>query len=162
MLKSFHFETSTEFLQSLLPAFKYDMLLMTIGFSAVISGIEIFTGLNIYGVLGLGLAFIVELISGIMASRKRNEPFQSSKLSRFTLKAACYMLVIGISHLMYLSYEEKNTLAASVFEWLNTFFIVEVVTELLFSILENMAVLTGRNKDHWITKIKAKVAEILK
>lgn len=115
-------------------------------------------GLDDTAFIGLLLAFVTELVSGIIASAVRKEPFSSLKLSRFSVKVACYLAMIGITYAFAENFKHRgNDIAFWVFDWLHIFLIVQIVFEHIISILENVAVISGKDKTHWIVKITEKL-----
>ena len=151
-----------EFLGSLLPTVKYNMMMVVISLSIVISWVDKIFGLDAMAVLALCIVMLLELSSGIYASTLKKEAFSSRKFSRFTFKCACYLILIAVPYLFYNSYKTHgNTLAASLFEWLHVFLVVQIVIENIISILENVAVIQGKPKTFWIDKIRGKVNQTL-
>lgn len=126
--------------------------------SALWVGIDKGFGLDDSAFIALLVVFVTELISGITASRIRKETFSSMKLSRFSLKVACYLVLIGVTYSMYLSFQHHNDYLASVmFDWMHIFLTVQIVFENIISILENIAVISGKDKSAWIEKLKDKL-----
>lgn len=158
----FDYENSHEFLLSLIPTIKYQLgtiVIFTFSFSAIID--QVF-GLDAAAVLALILAMCVELISGIYASSVLAVPFNSKRLSRFTVKSACYLILIAVPFLLQKSYiKHDNSVASMAFGWLHVFLVTQIAIEHIVSILENVAVISGKPKTYWVTKIKSKIDEIV-
>lgn len=115
-------------------------------------------GLDDTGFIALLVAFMTELVSGIMAAMISKEKFSSMKLSRFILKVTCYMALIFITYSMCQDFtHHHNDVAAWVFDWMHIFLIVQIVFENIISILENIAVISGKDKTHWIQKLTEKL-----
>jgi phage-related holin len=116
---------------------------------------------RIFGLDALALAafvaiFFVELVSGIKASRISKETFSSARLSRFTLKMGCYLVMIALPFLLSQSFSEQGkTWGASIFEWLHTFLVVHIAFENIISVLENISVIDGKEKTFYIEKIRS-------
>ena len=150
--------TEGEFVYSLIPTLKYNLILVMLSISFTLSWVDKIFGLDALAVFALLLVMFIELLSGTYASKIKKEAFSSRRLGRFTFKAACYMVLIAIPYLFYGSYTAHgNTLAAGFFEWLHVFLVVQIVIENIISILENIAVIQGKPKTHWIDKIRGKV-----
>lgn len=164
LLAGFDYYSGLEFLQSLVPTLKYNMLVIFMFFFSIpLSVIDTFFGLDAMAVLGLLLAMALELFSGIWASRILKQPFESRRLSRFSFKSVCYLLLIAIPYLVGTSYRNHgNEFAATVFEWLHVFLVSQIVLEHVTSILENVAVIQGKDKSFWIKSIKTKFDNMLK
>ena len=162
ILQGFEYQSPGEWLGSLAPSYKYGMVPLGIGISVTGSIIETLLGLDALAFMGLMVVMLLELVSGIWASRIRKETFSSKRMSRFTFKCAVYLLLIAVPYLFSQSYDERGkTLAAGVFDWMHVFFTVQIVVENLISILENYAVISGKDKTHWIVKIQNKADQLL-
>lgn len=107
-------------------------------------------------------AMIIEVLSGLYASHLRKQSFSSHKFSRFTVKSACYLILIAVPYIFSNSYRERgNNTIAEIFEWLHLFFVIQIVAEHIISILENAAIIQGKKKTYWIDKIKSKIGDAL-
>jgi hypothetical protein len=159
LLRSFGYEDWGSFKESLIPTLKYPgsgMITVVISISSV-PIIRIF-GLDWLAFGALLLVFLVELISGIWASQTKGEKIESKKLSRFTFKCAYYLLIIAITYLMAVSFKDRGKeLAVVIFDFMHLFFLVQIVLENIVSISENLSVITGKPKAHWITTMVEKV-----
>lgn len=112
-------------------------------------------GLDNGGFIALLVVFITELITGISAAIIRKESISSMKLSRFGLKVACYLVLIGVSYSLSESFTAHHkAVGAWVFDWLNIFLVIQISLENIISILENLAVISGKDKTVWISKIQ--------
>ncbi|MEO7212653.1 phage holin family protein [Mucilaginibacter sp.] len=157
LLKTFDFHSFAEFGNSLVPSIRYSFVhqLLIISFSWVM--IDKIFGLDQAGFIALLLIFPTELVSGIWASMVKKEPFSSIKLSRFSLKVACYLVMIGVSYSLFNSFSKHNeTVAAWAFGWLHIVLVTHVGFENTISILENLDVINGKAKGTIVTKITAK------
>jgi len=158
LLKTFDWHSIEEFLLSLAPSFKYKINIALMILSSVWVSLDKVFGLDNTAFIALLVVFITELVSGITASHIRNEPLSSMKLSRFSLKVACYLVLIGVSYCMHMSFDHHDKFIASViFGWLHVFLIVQIVFENFVSILENLSVISGKDKTAWIIQIKDKL-----
>jgi len=166
LLKSFDYNSLADLGFSLSPSYKYGMIPQVAGVSAVLvfleKTVDTIFGLNGLSFLMLMVVFIAELFSGIKASQVRKEPFSSMKLSRFSFKVFYYLILIAVPYAMYQNFAIKDKgLASTVFDWLHMFLTIQIVFENIFSILENVAVISGKDKTHWITKIKKKFKDLV-
>lgn len=171
MLASYDYDSFTNFFQSIAPSFKYcitrQLLFVSCTFpglawlSAFIPQIPLALGIQTAALVSMLLAFVVELVSGIVASRIRKEPFSSFRLSRFTLKVFIYLVLIAIPYHWSQNYAAKGeTVMAVCFDWLQNFLIIHIAQENIVSILENLAVIDGKDKTAWINKIKDKITSL--
>jgi len=158
LLAGFEFNGLGDFTQSLLPTIKYNLIVLVIGLSAVTAWIDRLFGMDALAVAALFVIMLLEIASGTYASKVSKQEFTSRRLSRFTFKMACYLVLISVPYVFYESYKARgNTLVAGVFEWLHVFLVVQIVIENVLSILENLAVIQGKPKTFWIDKIKSKI-----
>ena len=162
ILEGFEFSDKLDFVQSIAPTFRYDLLLLIPMISFPLATISKIFGLDALAIGALLVVMLLEVCSGLYASRIAKIPFSSRKLSRFTFKVACYLVLISVPYLFFVNYQQRgNHLAASIFEWLHVFLVTQIVLENIFSILENIAVINGQSKTYWIEKIKKKINGML-
>jgi hypothetical protein len=140
--------------------------------SISVSVIEIF-GLDWLAFLSLLVIFSLELASGLLAGKltdMRSEApspgllgfLDSWKLSRFTFKCSFYLVLIGISYLMSVSFEARGKSAAAViFDYMHMFFTVQIVIENVVSIAKNIGVISGDSDSHWLTRLVKKINSML-
>ncbi|WP_143960235.1 phage holin family protein [Litoribacter populi] len=159
LLASFGYGSLTEFAVSLTPSLKYSgITTLTLSVSSLSVLVVRIFGLDALAFGVLLVAFAFELISGIVNSRKKKEPFESNKLSRFSIKTTGYLLCISLTHVMASSYKfQGNETAAVILDWMHVFFVIQTVLELIVSISENISELHGKEKTHWISALQKKV-----
>lgn len=163
ILQSFGYNSFGELGLSLAPSFKYHITLCVAIVSGLSSAISLLFGLDALAFLALLIAFLFELVSGLKAASVRGEEFQSSKMSRFSFKVFYYLIIICLSWVMTMSFEYRGRdIASMFFSWLHIFLIVQIVLENIVSISENISVISGKPKSHWITSIQEKVNSIFK
>ena len=162
LLKTFDWHSINDFALSLMPSCRYRINVVLLILSTVWVSIDKVFGLDSAAFIALLIVFVTELISGVTASRIRKEQFSSMKLSRFSLKVACYLVLIGVSYTMAASFRgHKDELAAIYFDWLHIFLTVQIVFENIVSILENVACIGGKDKSAIIEKIVTKVNQLI-
>ena len=159
-LRGFEYANFLELGQSIMPSSKYQLSAPTLLVSMTLTGvqrtIEILYGLDGMGFLALVAVFCLELITGISASVIKKENISSHRLSRFTLKAACYLVLISVPYVLSQSLKSSDRGATAwALDALSSLLILQVVQENVVSVLENLAVITGKEKDSWITAIKS-------
>lgn len=163
ILQAYDYQSSTEFLHSLFPSIKLEG-----SWFVILVGLLTLVADKVMGVDTLALGAMVammglELWTGIAAAHIRKETITSKKLSRFGIKVACYFILMSVPYLFSQSFLSRgNALGAGIFDWLHTFLVVQIILEYLISILENLAVIQGKPKDHWITSIKEIITNKLK
>lgn len=140
---------------------RYGVTLATVGASFFYSWIEKIFGLDALGFFAFLAMFLVELISGVIASQIRKEPFSSMKLARFTCKIFFYLFIIFVPFVMSASFAAHHKLIPSlIFDWLHMFLVTQIVLENMYSVLENIAVITGKEKTAMVSIIQRKVASM--
>lgn len=162
ILASFHYSSWAKLGESLAPSLKYaNMTNITVVLSAIgVSIIRVF-GLDSFAFLALLLVFAFELVTGVRRANSVKEELTSAKFSRFSFKVTYYLLMIGVSYTMSESFLARGKEAASiVFDWMHLFFVVQIVLENIVSISENIAVVEGKEKSHYIQKLQDKVNKL--
>ena len=153
ILKTFAYNGWADLASSLAPSIKYEHITaMGITLSSVIVVVQVMFGLDALAFLALLVIMVAELSSGIIASKIRKEKFSSMKLSRFTFKVAYYLIGFRAT---------DQELAYSVFHWMHLFLTIQIVLENIVSVLENLSVISGKEKTHWIRKIQDKIQNLL-
>lgn len=162
LLQTFDYRNIPAFAESLAPSSRYGGTIPLMICSAAWGSIDKIFGLDGAAFVGLALVFISELITGIAAATVRGESLSSVKLSRFSLKVFCYLVLIGATYLLGLSFASHNKqLAAWVMDWLHIFLTMQIVLENTVSILENLAEINGKEKPAYIAKIQEKFKQLL-
>lgn len=158
LLKTFDYHSLTEFKASLAPSVKYDFTIQCLFVTVSWVSIDKIFGLDQAGFIALLVIFLTELISGIWAARVRGEHLSSVKLSRFSLKVACYLVMIGVSYSLYGSFKTHDKMVAAwAFDWLHIALVTQVGFENTISILENISTINGKEKEAIVIKITEKL-----
>ncbi|QEM13475.1 phage holin family protein [Mucilaginibacter rubeus] len=172
MLATYDYHGLINFFESLAPSVRYSLTKPLLVLSVLYPGITAFTamffpaveatlGISGPAFIAMSAAFIMELASGLAASHISKQQFSSLRLSRFTFKVFIYLVIIAVPY-----HWQENFLArhkefmAAVFDWLQSVLIVQIAFENIISILENLAVITGKDKTAWINKIKDKLTSL--
>lgn len=173
ILATFDYHSLTGLFESVAPSFRYNLTkpLLKLSFvipslSAMLSGffpaVEATLGISGAAFIAMIAAFFVELISGLVSSHIRKEQFSSLKLSRFSLKVCIYLVIIAVPYHWGQSFQVRDkAFMAGVFDWLQSFLIAQIAFENIISILENLAVINGKDKTAWINKLKDKLTSII-
>lgn len=162
ILATFDYSSWFDLLQSLAPSTKYKLTVAGASLSLMFPFIDRIFGLDAYAFAALLIVFIAELTSGLIAANLRKETFSSTKLTRFSFKVFYYLVLIALPYVMAQSFEHRGkSTAAMMFDWLHLFLLAQIILENVVSILENIAVITGKDKTHWISKIQAKINGLL-
>jgi len=163
ILNSFEYENWLSIVSSMFPSLKYNMT----GFILAISSMSVVTykifGLDTLAFIAFVLVMTFEVITGIVASRVSKIDTSSVKMSRFSLKMGCYLVMLFVSNSFAESFEAKGSTAGYwFFDWLHLFLAVHIAVENIVSIGENLGVISGKGKTYWISQIQDKVNDLFK
>ena len=162
ILNSFDYHSGLELGQSLWPTTKYRLTIVSTMFSVMFPLIDRVFGLDTYAFALLILVFMAEVTSGIIAAHIRKEGISSMKLSRFSFKVFYYLVLIALPYVMSQSFKaHQRAAAALMFDWLHLFLLSQILLENVVSVLENLAVISGKEKTHWISKIQDKLNNLI-
>lgn len=163
LLRSFEYDNLSHLASSLMPSTKYHLTALCTSMSAMGVLVNRLFGLDALAFGALLVVMVTELTSGVMAAFVRKEAFSSTKLTRFLFKMFYYLVLISVPYLMAQSFfSSGKELPAVIFDWMHVFLVVQIVLENMVSILENVSVISGKPKTHWINKIQEKVGGLLK
>jgi len=171
MLVTFDYEDLRTLFQSIAPSCKYSLtrplLVVSLtfpglsGLASLVPDIPLALGIQTAALIMMLMAFVVELLSGIAASRIKKERFSSFRLSRFSFKVFIYLVLIAVPYHWSQNYAAKGeAVMAECFDWLQNFLIIHIAQENMVSILENLAVIEGKEKSAWIESIKTKITSL--
>ena len=157
-LAAYDWASFEDFALSLFPSFKYQLHGLMIMIS-VISGIVNYSfGIQPALCVAMFLAVIVEVKTGIMASKKLGHKFESFKFSRCFIKIAIWLVILFIIHAFEKEYESRtNLIQLAAYGFFNFVYVVSLtgfLVEYLTSILENIAVLQNKPKTELIEAIQ--------
>lgn len=163
LLAGYDYHSLADFGQSLMPSQKYHgFTLLTVGTSALFVPFDKIFGLNGMAFLALIVVFVAELTSGIVAAHIKGEKIESHKLSRFLFKVFYYLVLIFVPYALYNSFAASHKdIPAAAFDWLHMFLITQIAFENIISIIENMSVISGKDKTAWISKIQDAINNLL-
>lgn len=147
-----------EFLLSLFPSFKYGIQGLTISLSFFAAVINEFIGIGPALAVAMLVAVLVETWTGIYASRKRGEKFQSFKFSRCVIKIAVWYSLLYFTHSFSSDCAAHTGIgylfAVYFFNFIQILILAYFAIEYMTSILENFAVIDGKPKDNLINAMK--------
>jgi len=159
LVQNFGFIDLSDFLHSL---FHPKMLFLTIPtmftFSALILFVETWFGLSYTALVGFVVAAILELVTGLWASRVKGHSWESRKASRFGLKIVVYLGLMLVVNTFKLSFADAsgflNPVVNTIFYVLHTLLVVFVSFEYIISILENLSTITGKSNNKLLQFMK--------
>jgi len=161
LLKTFEFEGLSGLVNSLFPSLKYALSPVALSISAMsVVTYKVF-GLDVLATIAFVLVMVVEILSGLIASKIQKIETNSIKMSRFSLKMACYLTMLFVSNSMAESFENKGSqIGFLFFDWLHLFLTIHIATENIISVGENVGVINGKGKTYWISQIQRKVNDL--
>lgn len=158
LLKTFEFEGWSDLVSSLFPSVKYSLTLVALSFSAFSVMTYKIVGLDVLASVAFVCVMILEVLTGIIASKKLKVNTSSVKMSRFSLKMACYFVVLFVSNSFAESFKAKDSnVGYWFFDWLHVYLAIHIATENIISIIENWAIIEGKPKTYWIVQIQEKL-----
>jgi hypothetical protein len=154
---------SNDFLNSLV---HFKFLLFTLPSSFIIFGlVEKVFGVSAAIFISFIVLAILELVTGLTASRVKGLKWESRKIGRFGLKILVWLSLIGVVHSFVLGYKElsgvQEFLIFQTFSILHGTILVYVTFEYLISVLENLSVITGQSNNKLLGFIKRKFDSFL-
>lgn len=159
MLSTYGFENFTKFFESMVPTQKYNLMQVSVGTSIGLGSISHFLGLTPLLVIAMTIAIFVEMVTGICASNKLRQPFESFRFSRGILKICVWCIIFFIFNAFAVEMSNFDgwpyLLAAIMFQILHASAMVWFVIENGTSILENQAVIDGKQKTEYIEAVKS-------
>lgn len=163
LLRTFEYTGWLDLTSSLFPSLKYSLTGVALASSALsVITYKIF-GLDMLATCAFVVVMMVEVFSGMVASKVQRVATSSTKMSRFSLKMACYLTMLFVSNSMAASFEAKGSnVGFWFFDWLHLFLAIHIATENIISIGENLGVISGKGKTYWISQIQDKVNELFK
>lgn len=154
LVSSFGFTCTGDFTNSIIHS---KVLMITIPFAGISAILENFLGLRSLTISAFVVLIILELVSGLIASKKRGEEIVSHKFSRFGFKVFVWLTLLYIVNAMKMEYSTQDTnfsvLASGFFTWLHGTIFIYVVVEYLISVLENLGSITSDNEDKTLIEV---------
>lgn len=156
-LAAYDYQSFEEFILSIFPTFKYQLHGLMLFISFLSGTVNYFFGITPALAIAMFVAVIVEVYTGIKASKKEGKSFESFRFSRCIIKIGIWLLILYIIHAFEKDYAGKtNLIHIAAYAFFNfayvaalTAFLVEYIT----SILENVSVLQGKPKTELINAI---------
>ncbi len=158
LLKTYDYNSIQEFILSLFPSYKYKLQGLSLLLSFITTTFHSIFGIGPLIAFAMLIAILIEVRTGIKASRKEGKNFESFRFSRCIIKLFIWLAIFFIIH----SFEKEFVYKPHeidiltylffkiVFVMALAFFCVEHIT----SIAENCAVIEGKPKDHYIKQIQ--------
>lgn len=159
LLATYAYNSPREFFESMFPSWKYQLQYLSLILSGISGALSYLFGFGPALGFALFVAVIVEVWTGIKASKKKGYDFESFRFSRCILKLTIWGVLFYVIHQFENEYAERThflDVAAYIFFkilflFALSFFAIEHIT----SILENKAVISGKPKTALIEVIQA-------
>ncbi len=158
IVSQFGFRNTQDFLHSII---HIPLLYLILPIAAVSSYAEQYFGLKLVTVIAFVCLLTLELITGMMVSRIKRQRLNSKRFSRFGFKVFTWLLLFFIVHSLKVQFKDENLLVAEVFGWLYSIIIIYVTLEYLISVLENIAVISGKSSSKLIQALRHKLDKLL-
>lgn len=151
------FDSTSGFLDS---TFHVDSIQKTIGASVVLGTLatwfETVFGFGVVVGIAIFVLFILELITGIKASKKEGKKFNSTKFNAGFIKAFIYFAMIGATNLLKENIEVKTVLGYELnyYEWIHYVLYNFAILQYIISNLENFERLGWNEYIPLLSKLK--------
>ncbi|MDD3079097.1 MAG: phage holin family protein [Paludibacter sp.] len=157
-LAAYDYKSFEDFLLSLFPSYKYQLHGAVISLSVISGIINYLFGITPLLAVAMFIAIIIEILTGIRASKRQGKSFESFRFSRCIIKILIWLSILFIINAFKREFSASNYwIDIAAFSFFNfvyvaslTAFMVEYVT----SILENVSVLKGKEKTALIEAIQ--------
>jgi len=139
-----------EFVLSIFPSCKYQLHSAVLTLSVLSGLVNYLFGVTPALAIAMFAAIVIEVVTGIRASKRKGIGFESFRFSRCVIKILIWLAILYIIHAFKREFQDsKNLIDLAAYSFFSfvfvaclTGFLVEYVT----SILENVSVLKGKEK----------------
>ena len=164
-LSAYDWHSFEEFVLSVFPSYKYQLHGAVMAISFLSGSVNYLFGVTPALAIAMLVAIVVEVWTGISASKRKGQQFESFRFSRCIIKILIWLAILYIIHAFKREFENSTNLIdlaaygffSFVFVAALTAFLVEYVT----SILENVSVLKGKEKTALIEVIQGGWSNLL-
>ena len=157
-LSTYGWVSNTEFMLSLFPSAKYGMIGGSVSLSAISALFVHYLGISPALIPAIAIIIVTEIWTGIRASAKQGKAFESFKFSRCVIKIAIWFALFHCAQSFRNEFESPSTFVEQLgflfFDVLKLLFMILFVIENTTSIMENEAVLDGKDKSAYIEYVK--------
>jgi phage-related holin len=147
----FGFDNSNDFGNSLV---HINLLWISVPVAAIGTYVEKVFGLSVLTMGAFVILLALEFITGIVASRVKNIKIQSKKFGRFGLKLFIWIMLFFIINSLRRQYQEQTI--GEFYGWIHTFIVGYVNMEYLISVLENLAIISGKENGMLVKLLRKK------
>lgn len=147
-----------EFFLSIFPSYKYQLQGAVISLSLLSGIVNYLFGVTPALAIAMFVAIVIEVITGIRASKRLGKKFESFRFSRCVIKILIWLAILYIIHAFQREFENStnliNVAAHGFFSFIFVACLTAFVVEYVTSILENVSVLKGKEKTALIEAIQ--------
>lgn len=160
MVTHFGFADKQDFIQSFIHT---KLMAVTIPIATISVFFEQYFGLKVLTVFSFVLLVTLELISGLWASKikKGKLAIASNPLKRFGFKLLAWLIMVFILNSFKLQWKDENVIIFHLFDWLYSLIIIYISFEYFISVLENIAVISGKSDMLLIKALRKKLHSFL-
>ena len=157
-LAAYDWHSFEEFVLSIFPSYKYQLHGAVLAISFLSGSVNYLFGVTPALAIAMFVAIVVEVWTGISASKRQGKSFESFRFSRCIIKIAIWLAILYIIHAFKREFQEsKNLIDLAAYGFFSFIFVAcltAFLVEYLTSILENVSVLKGKEKTALIEAIQ--------
>ncbi len=157
-LATYGWASNKEFMLSLFPSVKYGAFGGSFSFSAVSAFVIHYLGISPALIPAIVIVVVTEIYTGLRASSKQGKKFESFRFSRCVIKLMIWFVLFHCAQSFRNEFELGETFVQQLgfifFDVLKLLFMILFVIENATSIMENEAVLDGKDKSAYIDYVK--------
>lgn len=157
-LAAYDWHSFEEFMLSIFPSYKYQLHGAVLTISFLSGSVNYLFGVTPALAIAMFVAIVVEVITGIRASKRQGKSFESFRFSRCIIKIAIWLAILYIIHSFKREFQESTNLidiaAYGFFSFMFVACLTAFLVEYVTSILENVSVLKGKEKTALIEAIQ--------
>lgn len=157
-LSTYGWVSNKDFMLSLFPSAKYGLIGESLSFSAISALFVHYLGISPALIPAVVVIIVTEIWTGVRASAKQGKAFESFKFSRCVIKIAIWFVLFHCAQSFRNEFDPHVTVVEGLgflfFDVLKLLFMILFVIENTTSIMENEAVLDGKDKSAYIEYVK--------
>jgi hypothetical protein len=156
-LAVYEWDSFEDFFLSIFPSYKYQLHGAVFTLSIISGLVNYIFGVTPALAVAMFIAIVIEVWTGINASKLQGQKFESFKFSRCVIKILIWLSILYIIHAFQKEFDNSknwiNIAADSFFDFAFIVCLTGFFVEYVTSILENVSVLKGKEKTAIISAI---------
>jgi len=158
-LAAYDWHSFEEFVLSIFPSYKYQLHGAVLAISFLSGSVNYLFGVTPALAIAMFMAIVIEVWTGIRASKRQGKSFESFRFSRCIIKIAIWLAILYIIHAFKREFQESTNLIDIAAYGFFSFIFVCVSDcffwlSMLLLFLENVSVLKGKEKTALIEAIQ--------